>query len=830
MPVPYLGREITLYEADGAVVPVRLWGDQFAPVLETRDGYTIVRDPARGHFHYARLSADGATLVPAEARVGTTDPGDLGVPRHLRQPAETTRRAVARARTRRGPFRWEQRRAERAAAPVDATRTEARPPVVCGTYVGLCLLIDFPDVRGTVSRAEVDDFCNQPGYRGFDNNGSVYDYFRDVSGGRVEYTNVVTAYYTAQHDKAYYSDPTAPYRQRATELIVEALADLRTKGFAFDQLTADEKGYVHALNAFYAGGWGTDALWPHADVLAPAFQASPTRTFHDYQITCMGTGDELVLGTFCHENGHMVCSFPDLYDGGGESAGTGDYCLMSTGWSRNPVQPCAFLKYDAGWVDRLRMVEPDTEYTVLAGENDFLMHRRGTREYFIIENRQRTGHDAALPDAGLAIWHVDRSGGNGYEQMLPDQHYMCSLEQADGHFDLEHGKNGGDGEDLFRGSTHPSFGATTTPDSDWWDGRRSRLELDHISPPAPAMTVVSRDGWRMGPLVVAGDHGGRVYAFGVAVGDTLAASLRDPGGTWSPWEFDWRGAPDLAAVAATGDRSNQVFVFGVAPDGTVHHIALTAQGEWGPWTPGWHGAPRLRSVTAVGDLGNRLYVFGVAADGTLHAVSRNAGGTWQPWEAGWRGAPKLRSVIPVADLDDQLHVFGLGQDDTLHMTWRDAQGRWSPWQSDWHGAPKLHALAPVADFGRQFHVFGVTADGTTFVTSRDTRGTWQPWQADWHSAPKLHGIAAVCDPRDRLYVFGVATDETVYATARGAEGAWSGWTADWHGAPKVDTLAVAAGEDNTIQVFGVTPTGGTYLTARDAGGEWTPWTDGWQRD
>ena len=33
--------------------------------------------------------------------------------------------------------------------------------------------------------------------------------------------------------------------------------------------------------------------------------------FADYQITDMG--NRLTLGTFCHENGHMVCDFPDLY-------------------------------------------------------------------------------------------------------------------------------------------------------------------------------------------------------------------------------------------------------------------------------------------------------------------------------------------------------------------------------------------------------------------------------------------------------------------------------------------------------------------------------------
>jgi hypothetical protein len=49
--------------------------------------------------------------------------------------------------------------------------------------------------------------------------------------------------------------------------------------------------------------------------------------------------------------------------------------------------------------------------------------RRNATEYFICENRQQTGRDAGLPDAGLAIWHVDELGNNRIEQMTPASHY-----------------------------------------------------------------------------------------------------------------------------------------------------------------------------------------------------------------------------------------------------------------------------------------------------------------------------------------------------------------------------------------------------------------------
>jgi M6 family metalloprotease-like protein len=100
-----------------------------------------------------------------------------------------------------------------------------------GDFVGLCLLIDFVDSPATIARDEVDRFCNQPGYTGFGNNGSVFDYFRDNSIGRCRYTNIVAPYYRAQRPKTYYTNPTIPQPQRAIELITEALTHHMVSGF-----------------------------------------------------------------------------------------------------------------------------------------------------------------------------------------------------------------------------------------------------------------------------------------------------------------------------------------------------------------------------------------------------------------------------------------------------------------------------------------------------------------------------------------------------------------------------------------------------------------------
>jgi hypothetical protein len=219
--------------------------------------------------------------------------------------------------------------------------------------------------------------------------------------------------------------------------------------------------------------------------------ASATRRFHDYQITDMGT--QLTLRTFCHENGHMICDFPDLYDYGSESNGVGHYCLMCNGGSNtNPTQVSAYLKNAAGWAGQVTTLAPGMTATGKAGTNDFLIHRRNPREYFICENRQQAGRDAALPDAGLAVWHVDELGNNSNEQMTPASHYELSLEQADNRLDLELRANFGDSGDLYTSVAANAFGPTSTPNSNWWDGTPSGLEIESISAAGSLMNITTK--------------------------------------------------------------------------------------------------------------------------------------------------------------------------------------------------------------------------------------------------------------------------------------------------------------------------------------------------
>lgn len=182
MPVPFDGAEFTFTNPDGTTFAVRGWGSQFAAVFETLDGYTIVKDPDSGYYQYATLSA-GRDLLPSGVPVSATaEPAGLGIPTHLRPQPDTTKAQAQAVRAEVGPRpRWETRRRERQQPPsapsTAAVEDEPAQPssAVLGKQVGLCLLIQFPDVSGTIITKQVTDFCNKVGYSGFGNDGPVCD-------------------------------------------------------------------------------------------------------------------------------------------------------------------------------------------------------------------------------------------------------------------------------------------------------------------------------------------------------------------------------------------------------------------------------------------------------------------------------------------------------------------------------------------------------------------------------------------------------------------------------------------------------------------------------
>ncbi len=529
-------RTFVFTQPDGTIIQLHGRGDEYAAIFETTNGYAVVFNHVTGAYEYARRNAAGDTLESTGAVAGKDDPVAVGLLRHVRIDA-AARRAQTHARwqwkdqTTGRSDRWRARReALRAAAgPAEAASTSVvataaaitlSPPVATtiGFKQGLCLLVDFSDATGTVSQAEIANFCNSDNYTGFHNNGSVKKYFQDVSNHLLTYSNVVTAYVRVPYPKSYYNNTSTDCGTAANNLIYDAIAALRAlPGYAttiqpaLAGLTADSSSNVVACNVFFAGndsGVWDYGLWPHSWVLSDVgAQAlwSGGKKIWNYQISNIGSS--LELGTFCHENGHMLCDYPDLYDYGSDSeGGAGAFCLMGYGltYGSNPVQICAYLKRASGWAVTTDLTAGSVQAATLsasAGTNFNHFYRvvkAGTpTEYFLLENRQQTSHDAWLPAAGIAVWHIDELGDRDNQSLLTNSahaNYEVTLVQADNLWHFENNVNTGDANDLYyAGNTAVGYANriddTTGPSSGWWDGSRSGLIVWGFGAPAADMTI-----------------------------------------------------------------------------------------------------------------------------------------------------------------------------------------------------------------------------------------------------------------------------------------------------------------------------------------------------
>lgn len=507
-------------QPDGRLVQIHGWGDEFSANMEV-GGYTVIFDLATKSYVYATRSA-GGKLESSGLVAGRDNPASSNLAQHLR-PDEAVRLAERAERYKiwdegvKLSSRWEDLKATTAAQlappPATATGISYAPPghTTVGNKVGLCLLVDFPDDGATVPRAEIDAFCNGDNYVGYGNNGSVKKYFQDVSNQRLTYNNIVTVYLRVPHPKTYYNDPANTIA--ANELVKDALDVLKAlPNYATEiwpqlqTLTVDGGGKVVACNVFYAGtpdvGWA-QGLWPHSWSLyeVGAQSLGPGVSVWNYQMT--DVGNQLTLGTFCHENGHMLCGYPDIYDYGYDSVGgAGGFCLMNSGGhGNNPVKPCGYLRMHSGWLDVVDLgTLPDYQLTLSIADTTIYKYTKPSvpKEYFIFENRQQGGRDANIPGSGIAIWHCDEDGDKDdqrYAFNTLNQNYEVQLMQADNLWHFNGGINSGEQQDLYyygnpAAAYTDEFSDSTAPSARWWDGSLSELFVGTFSVSGDTMTML----------------------------------------------------------------------------------------------------------------------------------------------------------------------------------------------------------------------------------------------------------------------------------------------------------------------------------------------------
>lgn len=374
---------------DGTEVKAQLVGDEFLHYYVSEDGTKYVQDESTGLY---RKMTDEVTA----------------------QRRSAVRRAQAQGR---------QKRMLRKAQASNAFQ---------GTKKGLIILVQFTDSKFKSGHdlALYERIANDENYSDNNFKGSIKDYFKAQSHGMFELDFDVVGICQLQHTYAYYGRNDSKKEDvRPGQMVAEACLWAHEQDIDFSKYDWDGDGEVDQVFVLYAGHGeasykDANTIWPHMYYLSASDYGKSLSldgvTVDTYACSSELNGDGNLdgIGTFCHEFSHCM-GFPDLYDTSYAGwFGMGDFDLMCSGSyngdSKCPAGYSAYEKAECGWLTLKDMTNIEQETSIVgvqpmsADGDAYIIKNKGHEdEYYILENRQKTGWDSYLPASGLMITHVD---------------------------------------------------------------------------------------------------------------------------------------------------------------------------------------------------------------------------------------------------------------------------------------------------------------------------------------------------------------------------------------------------------------------------------------
>lgn len=374
---------------DGTEVKAQLVGDEFLHYYVSEDGTKYVQDESTGLY---RKMTDEVT-------------------------------AQRRAAVRRAQAQGRQKRMLRKAQASNAFQ---------GTKKGLIILVQFTDSKFKSGHdlALYKRIANDANYSGNNFRGSIKDYFKAQSHGMFELDFDVVGICQLQHTYTYYGKNNSQKEDvKPGEMVAEACLWAHEHGINFSKYDWNGDGEVDQVFVLYAGHGeasykDANTIWPHMYYLSASDYGKSLSldgvTVDTYACSSELNGDGNLdgIGTFCHEFSHCM-GFPDLYDTSYAGwFGMGDFDLMCSGSyngdSKCPAGYSAYEKAECGWLTLKDMTNIEQETSIVgvqpmsADGDAYIIKNKGHEdEYYILENRQKTGWDSYLPASGLMITHVD---------------------------------------------------------------------------------------------------------------------------------------------------------------------------------------------------------------------------------------------------------------------------------------------------------------------------------------------------------------------------------------------------------------------------------------
>lgn len=435
--VPAKPTPITFTQADGSEIQVMLRGDENGAYYETLSG--------------EMLKEVNGFLVKASAAERTEILEKINSRRQWR--SQATEKAV----TNRMQARPLATTADAGIVPPES-RYWSYPRF--GEPKALVILVEFKDVSFTVPSPNTlfTRMMNEEGFSDYGAKGSCKDYFKVSSNNQFApdfkvYGPVKLSKNRKEYGGNLYGQQ--GYDKDPEGMVVEACKALDGE-IDFSEFDTDHDGVVDNIYVFYAGygendGGGSETIWPHSFDLS---SSSYRNTVLDgVYLDHYATSAELEyarkrlcgIGVFCHEFSHVL-SMPDLYATDNSHSYTpNSWSVLDYGcYNSESHLPCPYTGYERfaiGWVQPKIFDEADNITLRSISDEDgygdvYYVPTKSSNEYFIIENRQRKGWDAAQETAmhGMLVWHIDfnASKWNGNTVNNTSSHMCVDIVESSG--------------------------------------------------------------------------------------------------------------------------------------------------------------------------------------------------------------------------------------------------------------------------------------------------------------------------------------------------------------------------------------------------------------
>ncbi|MDE5773503.1 MAG: M6 family metalloprotease domain-containing protein [Muribaculaceae bacterium] len=412
--IPARKGERTFTQTDGTVITVNLVGDERHHAYVTPDGLALQR-AADGNLQYATI--DGASGIIAH-NIGQRTAAEAAF---ILKNVDNIQASKVIAR-------------QRANAPRKSPIRKASQVPNNGTPRVPILLVQYKDKKFIDSdpKATFDAFFAEGAT-------SAHQYFVDQSNGK--YTPQFDVYgpYTLANNRKYYGGNDANgYDQRLQTMVAESCEGLNSQ-IDFSKYDNDGDGECDVVIVLYAGDGEAssyeddreDSVWPCQWFLSAgkedggdfcrALYLDNTK-IDAFAVFNEANGHNIKkidgVGTFCHEFSHCL-GLPDFYETTYNYGyfGMGPWSLMDSGCYNNdgytPIGYSAYEKEFMGWIE-IPEVEENTYYTlpvfnqknIETDQAVKITNGRNKNEYYIVENRARTGWDSYIYSTGLLISHV----------------------------------------------------------------------------------------------------------------------------------------------------------------------------------------------------------------------------------------------------------------------------------------------------------------------------------------------------------------------------------------------------------------------------------------